>query len=339
MRLIVDAMGGDNAPLEIVVGALQAIKAEPSVSLVFTGDEERIRSIMKEEGFFEGSEDRVRIVPAQSAIEMKEDPLCILKTKKDSSMAKGLALLRDGEGDAFLSAGSTGALIVGASSRVYKQKIDGVRRCAIGTVLPFCNPTLLLDSGANIEVTPEELCQFAHMGNAYMKGFYSLENPRIGLVNNGAEECKGTALYAETHRLLREEKGLNFIGNVEGRDIPLGASDVVVCDGFTGNIILKLSEGFGSFLGKSLKEMLYSSLKNKIAGLMIRSSLNEFKASLSSEKTGGAPLLGTKNPIIKAHGSSKRGAVKNAVFQAKRFYEAKIGEMIEKNIAVTGEAK
>ena len=243
-------------------------------------------------------------------------------------MAKGLALLRDGRGDAFLSAGSTGALIVGASSRIYKLRLPGIRRCAIGAILPLKRPTLLLDSGANIEVTPEELVQFAQMGNAYMKGVFGLEKPRVGLVNNGAEECKGTPLYVETHKLLKEEKSLHFVGNVEARQIPCDGADVVVCDGFVGNVILKLSEGFGKFLKKELKGIFKKGIAGKLAGLLIYSELKKFKARLSYEKHGGAPILGTARPVIKAHGSSKADAVENAVYQAIKCVKSDFCSMI-----------
>lgn len=248
-------------------------------------------------------------------------------------MAEGLRLLRDGEGDAFLSAGSTGALLVGASSRIYKLKLPGVRRCAIGTVLPLSNPTLLLDSGANIEVTPEELVQFAHMGNAYMKGVFALKNPRVGLVNNGAEETKGTALYVETHRLLKETKTLDFVGNVEAREIPLGGADVVVCDGFVGNVILKLSEGFGKFVGKELKGILGKGILGPIASLLIFGKLKKFRSRLSYERYGGAPLLGTCRPVIKAHGSSNRAAIRSAVSQAVKFASSDIPQRIQEAIS------
>ncbi len=325
MKLIVDAMGGDHAPEEIVLGAVNGMQKNPDVELIFTGDENAILSVLNQHQI---KTDKIRIEHAPTAIEMEEDPLCILKSKKDSSMAKGLCLLRDGEGDVFLSAGSTGALIVGASSRIYKVKLPEIRRCAIGTVLPLQTPTLLLDSGANIEVSPEELVQFAHMGSSYMKGVYHLEHPRIGLVNNGAEACKGTALYVESHRLLKEEKNLNFVGNVEGRDIPLGGADVLLCDGFVGNVILKLSEGFGKFIGKELKQILNSGIRGKLAGLLIYSDLQRFKSRLSYEKLGGAPILGTCRPVIKAHGSSKAAAIASAVTQAKQCFESKICDMI-----------
>jgi len=213
------------------------------------------------------------------------------------------------------------ALVLGASSRIYKVRIPKIRRCAIGTILPLAKPTLLLDSGANIELSPEEMVQFAHMGRAYMKGVYSLEEPSIGLVNNGAEETKGSALYVESHRLLKEEKEISFIGNVEGRDIPLGKADVILCDGFVGNVILKLSEGFGKFIGKELKQML-KGFRGTLAALLIASDLKRFKKRLSYEKHGGAPILGTIRPVIKAHGSSKATAIENAVLQAEKCYRS-----------------
>lgn len=326
MKLIVDAMGGDNAPEEIVLGAVQGMKECRDLSLILVGDEKAIRDVLDEHDL---DDDDIDVVHAPTKIEMEEDPLCILKSKRDSSMAKGLCLLRDGEGDAFLSAGSTGALIVGSSSRIYKLKAPGIRRCAIGTVLPLARPTLLLDSGANIEVAPDELLQFAYMGKAYMKGVFGLDDPRIGLVNNGAEETKGTALYVETHRLLKEANNIRFAGNVEGRDIPLGAADVLLCDGFVGNVILKLSEGFGKFIAKEMKAMFKGSLGGMLAALLMQSEIKKFKARLSYEKYGGAPVLGTVRPVIKAHGSSKASAIKSAVLQAKKCYESRICEMIQ----------
>ena len=325
MRLIVDAMGGDNAPDEIVLGALGAASKDPSVKLIFCGQKDAIRAAMQK---FSGDMPAFEIVPAASQIAMEDDPLCILKSKKDSSMGLGLALLRDGEGDAFLTAGSTGALIVGASSRIYKLKIPGVRRCVIGAVLPFTPPCLLLDSGANVVVSPEELVQFAQMGSMYMQGVFNLPSPGVGLVNNGAEETKGSPLYAAAHALLKEENSIRFIGNVEGRDIPLGAADVLVCDGFVGNVILKLSEGFGKFFKREMKEIMMRGVRGPLAGLLIRRRLTAWKESLSYEKYGAAPILGTTRPVLKAHGSSKAAAIENAVFQAKKCFESGICEKI-----------
>jgi len=285
--------------------------------------------VLKKHGI---AKDGIRIEHAPEGIGMEEDPLCILKSKRNSSMAKGLTLLRDGEGDAFLSAGSTGALVVGASSRIYKVKLPGVRRCAIATILPLTCPTLLLDSGANIEVSPEEMVQFAHMGHAYMKGVFGQSEPRIGLVNNGAEETKGRASYVEAYRLLKEEKGICFVGNVEGRDIPLAAADVLLCDGFVGNVILKLSEGFGKFIGRELKQMLGKGLSGKLAGLLILSRLKKFKARLSYEQYGATPLLGTERPVLKAHGSSRAGSIQNAVAQAKKCCDSEVCRMIRESV-------
>ncbi len=329
MRLIVDAMGGDHAPEEIVLGALQAKESLTDLEIIFTGNEAAIRRVMKENAL---SEEGIRIVDTPDVISMEEDPICILKSKRESSMAKGLCLLRDGEGDAFLSAGSTGALVVGSSSRIYKVKIPEVRRVAIGSVLPLTKPTLLMDSGANLELSPEEMVQFAHMGNAYMKGVYGLENPEIALVNNGAEETKGTSLYVESHKLLKEEKDLNFKGNIEGRDIPLGKADVILCDGFVGNVILKLSEGFGKFISRELKGMLGGGIRGMIASLFILPDLKKFKARLSYEKHGGAPILGTCRPVIKAHGSSKRSAIENAVYQADKCCKSELCRVIAESV-------
>ena len=316
IRLIVDAMGGDHAPGEIVLGAAKALEMIPSLTLLFTGDRESILRILEQCG---APMDRIRIEHTASVVEMEDDPLLLLKSKKDSSMARGFALLRDGEGDAFLSAGSTGAMLIGASSRVYKNRLPGVKRCALGAILPFSNPTLLLDAGANPEVSAEELAQFAQMGNVYMKAVFGIERPRIGLVNNGGEATKGTPVYVEAHQLLREAGDLNFVGNVEGRDLPLGACDVAVCDGFTGNVILKLSEGFGKFLSKSLEKTFRSGPLSGLSYVLIKKDLMKFKAEMSYEKYGGAPLLGTIRPVIKAHGSSRAEAIRNAVLYAAKY--------------------
>ena len=316
VRLIVDAMGGDHAPGEIVLGAAMAMQEMPNLSLIFTGDREMIQRVLEQNGI---PRDRVRIEHTDEVVEMEDDPLVILKSKKNSSMARGFALLRDGEGDAFLSAGSTGALLVGASSRVYKNRLPGVHRCALGTVLPFQNPTLLLDSGANPEVSAEELVQFAHLGRAYMRAIFGIRHPRIGLVNNGGEASKGTPVYVEAHRLMKADRKLNFVGNVEGRDLPLGACDVAVCDGFTGNVILKLSEGFGKFLSLALEKTFRKGPLSGLSYVLIKKDLESFKADMSYEKYGGAPLLGTIRPVLKAHGASRAEAIKNAILYAVKY--------------------
>lgn len=341
IRLIVDAMGGDHAPGEIVLGAAKALEVIPSLSLVFTGDREQILRVLDKAGV---SLDRIRIVHTDSVMEMEDDPLLLLRSKKDSSMARGFALLRDGEGDAFLSAGSTGALLIGASSRIYKNRLPGVRRCALGAILPFKCPTLLLDAGANPEVSADELTQFALMGKAYMKAIFGMDDPRVGLVNNGGEATKGTPVYVEAHRLLKETEGIRFIGNVEGRDLPLGACDVAVCDGFTGNVILKLSEGFGKFLSQSLEKTFKSSPLSGLSYVLIRKDLDKFKRDMSYEKYGGAPLLGTVRPVIKAHGASRAEAIKNAVLYAAKYASSETSRSLyrvfsEKTEAADGEEK
>ena len=327
MKLIVDAMGGDRAPEEIVLGAAAGKEKLPGCRIVFTGEESAIRRVLDDNGV---SSAGIEIEPAPTRVEMEDDPLCILKSKKDSSMARGFALLRDGAGDAFLSAGSTGALMVGASSRIYKNKIPAVRRCAIGTVLPFRRPLLLLDSGANIAVSPEELCQFALMGAAYAAAVLGVEEPEVGLVNNGAEETKGTPLYVDTNKLLREEKRVRFVGNVEAREIPFGACDVLVCDGFSGNLLLKLVEGMGKYFSGAMKTMFTSSVPSRLGALFLRKKALAFREEMSYEKYGAAPLLGTYKPVLKAHGSSSRRAVENAVLQAQKALDAGLGERIER---------
>lgn len=316
MKLIIDAMGGDHAPYEIVKGALEGCRLH-KVDPVFVGDQQKIEACLKEQGAsFAG----IEIVDCPKSISMEDDPLSILRENRDCSMAKGLSLLK-GDGDAFLSAGSTGALVTGASSRVIYGKTRGIRRAAIASVLPLSNPVLLMDSGANIEVNAEELVQFALMGSVYMQLLQGVKEPRVALINNGSEETKGTALYREAHALLKQDPRLNFVGNAEGRDIPLNFCDVAVCDGFVGNIVLKLAEGFGIFMSQSLKEMFYHNLSSKLGGLLTKKGIAALKQKLSHRQYGGAPILGIPKPVIKAHGSSKADSVVSAVRQAKYFHE------------------
>ncbi len=316
MKLIIDAMGGDHAPHEIVKGALEGC-ALHGVSPLFVGDQVRIEALVKEhKGSFEG----VEIIDCPKAISMEDDPLSILRENRDCSMAKGLSLLK-GDADAFLSAGSTGALVTGASSRVIFGKTRGIRRAAIASVLPLSNPVLLMDSGANIEVSAEELLQFALMGSVYMQLLHGVENPRVALINNGSEPTKGTELYRAAHALLKADGRLNFVGNAEGRDLPLNFCDVAVCDGFVGNIVLKLAEGFGIFMSQSLKDMFHHNALSMVGGLLTQKGIAALKQKLSHRQYGGAPILGIPKPVIKAHGSSKADSVVSAVRQAKYFHE------------------
>lgn len=323
MKLIIDAMGGDHAPREIVKGALEGCDLH-GISPVLVGDQEKIEALVKE---FKGSFDGVEIVHCPKAISMEDDPLSILRENRDCSMAKGLSLLKK-DGDAFLSAGSTGALVTGASSRVIFGKTRGIRRAAIASVLPLSNPVLLMDSGANIEVNAEELLQFALMGSVYMQLLCGIENPRVALINNGSEPTKGTELYREAHALLQKDRHLNFVGNAEGRDLPLNFCDVAVCDGFVGNIVLKLAEGFGVFMSQSLKDMFHHNALSMMGGLLAKKGIAALKQKLNHRQYGGAPILGIPKPVIKAHGSSKADSVVSAVRQAKYFHENGICEHI-----------
>ena len=323
MKLIIDAMGGDHAPTEIVKGALEGCRLH-QVSPVLVGDQKQIEAALPSDKTLWNE---LEIVDCPKSIAMEDDPLSILRENRDCSMAKGLSLLK-GEGDAFLSAGSTGALVTAASSRVIFGKTRGIRRAAIASVLPLSNPVLLMDAGANVEVNAEELLQFALMGSVYMQLLQGVDKPRVALINNGSEETKGTALYREAHALLKQDPRLHFVGNAEGRDIPLNFCDVAVCDGFVGNIVLKLAEGFGAFMNQSLKEMFYHDAFSKLGGLLTKKGIAALKQKLNHRQYGGAPILGIPKPVIKAHGSSKADSIVNAVRQAKYFYENGICERI-----------
>lgn len=323
MKIIVDAFGGDNAPLEILKGCELAVN-ELGVEIILTGNEEIINKVMSENGI---SKHKMEIVNAQSVITMEDDPTAVLRQKKDSSMAIGLSLLSEGKGDAFVTAGSTGAVLSGATLIV--KRIKGIKRAALAPLLPTNNGyAMLIDCGANIENKAEYLAQFGVMGSAYMEKIMKVKNPKVGLVNNGTEETKGGELQLEAFKQLKEMP-INFIGNIEGRDIPLGTADVVVADGFTGNVILKTVEGMGIAFSKNLKDVFYKNIKTKIAALLLKNELKEFKKKMDYTETGGAPLMGIAKPVIKAHGSSNAKAFKNAIRQAKLFCENGVIKAIE----------
>ena len=333
MKIIVDAMGGDNAPEEIVKGAVQAAKARPGLEIALVGREAEVRSAAGACGGLPGT---VSVVNATEVIDMHDDPATAFKTKKDSSMTVGLTMLKNGEGDAFVSAGSTGALL--SAGTLLVKRVRGIRRAAMAPLLPTAGKGLVLvDCGANAECTAEYLVQFAYLGSFYAAGALGLARPRVGLLNIGTEDSKGDALRQETYRLLREagEAGrLNFIGNIEAKEAIKGGCDVVVADGFSGNVMLKTIEGVGSFMGKELKGMFLSSLKTKIAALLVKNGLAAFKERLDPDTIGGTPFLGLRKPVIKAHGSSKARAVENAVYQAAAAAEADLAGRIEENIGL-----
>ena len=312
MKIILDMMGGDNAPLSNLEGAAQAVK-EYGVEIIGLGDEAACRKAAAEKNI---SLDGIQLVNCTENIEMCDEPARAVRTKKDSSIVVGLNMLKEGKGDAFVSAGSTGALHVGASLIV--RTLRGVKRPALATIIPAKNKAyMLLDSGANVECRPEMLAAFAVMGSCYMARVEGRKNPTVALANNGAEESKGTPVLREAHQLLKTTPGINFVGNVEPRDVPSGDVDVVVCDGFTGNVILKLTEGVAKMILGMLKEMFMSNLGSKLAYLLLRSGVADLKKKMDSEEYGGAPFLGARQPVIKAHGSSKAKAIKNAIRQAK----------------------
>ena len=333
MKIIVDAMGGDNAPGEIVKGAISAAKARPGLEIVLVGREAEVRSAAGACGGLPGT---VSVVNATEVVDMHDDPATAFKTKKDSSMTVGLTMLKNGEGDAFVSAGSTGALL--SAGTLLVKRVRGIRRAAMAPLLPTAGKGLVLvDCGANAECTAEYLVQFAYLGSFYAAGALGLARPRVGLLNIGTEDSKGDALRQETYRLLREagEAGhLNFIGNIEAKEAIKGGCDVVVADGFSGNVMLKTIEGVGSFMGKELKGMFLSSLKTKIAALLVKNGLAAFKERLDPDTIGGTPFLGLRKPVIKAHGSSKARAVENAVYQAAAAAEADLAGRIEENIGL-----
>ena len=311
MKIIVDAFGGDNAPLAMIEGSLQAHR-EYGVQILLVGERDKIEQCAKEHNL---PLDGIEILEAQGMIPVEADPTTLLKEYADSSMAVGMQALKDGKGDAFVSAGSTGALVVGASLIV--KRLKGVRRTAIPTIIPSEKGCfMLIDSGANAECNSDMLLQFGLMGSVYMQKIMGMSSPRVGLINIGTEERKGLEVHRETYHKLQNAP-VNFIGNVEARGLPLGECDVAVCDGFTGNVILKLTEGVAKMLLGMLKGMFLKNLGGKLAYLLLKDSVSDLKHQMDSEEYGGAPFLGAKQPVIKAHGSSKAKGIKNAIRQAK----------------------
>ena len=329
MKIIVDAMGGDHAPQEIVRGAVRA-RRELGVEIELVGRKEEVEACLAAENCTD-----IPVVDAREVVTMEDDPSTATRRKKDSSMAVALARLRDGEGDAVVSAGSTGALLTGATLTV--KRIRGIRRAAMAPVLPAGeHGVMLIDCGANVECTPEYLLQFAFMGSFYAKKLMGIEAPRVGLVNVGTEDTKGGALQHETFALLQQasdEGRIRFIGNVEGTDVFSGKVDVAVCDGFTGNVLLKGTEGVIKYMMKALKGVFYASAANKLAALVLKKDLADMKKSMDVNEIGGTALVGISRPVIKAHGSSDAKSFFAAVRQAKAFAEsgiiADIGENIE----------
>ena len=329
MRIIVDAMGGDNAPKAPVLGAIAAAK-EYGVEIVLVGQSDKILECLKEEGI-ETLPEGVEVAFASQVVTMCSNPTAVLRENKDSSMVVGAKLLAAGEGDAFVSAGNTGALLTVAT--LVAKRIKGIKRAALCPVIPTeQGQCVLLDSGANNECSPEMLLQFAYMGAFYAEKYLNIENPRVGLLNNGAEETKGGELQKEAYALLKEAEGINFVGNAEARDVPLGKVDVVVCDGFSGNILLKGIEGTAIFMAHEMKKMFKKNLGSKLGYLLCKSGVDDIKKLMSSDEVGGAMFLGITKPIVKGHGSSDDYAMKNAIRQAKICVETGVCDAILENI-------
>ena len=320
MRIIIDAMGGDNAPAEIVKGAVRA-KRELGVDIVLTGIEEQVKECLANEGCTD-----IPVVNTTEVITMDDDPSTAIRRKKNSSMAVALNMLRDGEADAMVSAGSTGALLTGATLTV--KRIHGIRRAALAPVLPAGeHGVMLIDCGANVECKPQMLQQFAVMGSIYMEKVMGIKNPRVGLANVGTEPHKGGELQLKTYELLENSK-LNFIGNIEGRDVPVGGCEVCVSDGFTGNLILKTYEGVAGALMDKIKGVFNKNLKTKLAAAMVYSDLKEMKKSIDYNEFGGAPIIGCAKPVFKAHGSANAKTFKNAIRLTKEYVENNVVEEI-----------
>lgn len=316
MRIIADVMGSDKGTAELVKGACDALRESEGIDITLVGDEAQIKEAVAACG---GDVSKFEIVHTDEVITMCDDPMCVKRGKSGSSMSVGLTKLSRGEGDAFVSAGNTGALFTGATLIV--RKIKGVNRPAIATVLPMDPPVLLLDSGANINVTPQYLLQFAILGGEYMRKLYGVEDPRVGLLNNGEEKSKGCELQRETYELLSAAESINFVGNVEANKIPLGVCDVLVTDGFTGNILLKSIEGMGKLMMNTMKGMFLANAMTKISALLVKGQISSVKKKFDSSEHGGAPLLGIAKPVVKAHGSSNAKAFKNAIIKAAAYAE------------------
>ena len=332
MKIIVDAMGGDHAPLCNVQGALDASRLH-GIDIVLVGKAEEILKAVEacgEKTLPAG----IEIRDAREVVEICDDPATAFKKKKDSSLTVGLNLVKDGTGDAFVSAGSTGALLAGATLLI--KRIRGIRRAAMGPAIPVLGgKALLCDCGATADCTPEYLLQFAYMGSFYAKKLMGVENPRVGLLNIGAEESKGDSLRLETYALLKEagESGrINFIGNIEANTAMMGGADVIVADGFSGNILLKTMEGTAKVLMKELKNVFMSGTKTKLAALMVKSNINDLKKLMDPNEVGGTPFLGISKPVIKAHGSSNARAIYNAILRAKEYAESGLIAEVEANI-------
>jgi glycerol-3-phosphate acyltransferase PlsX len=328
ITIAVDAMGGDNAPGEIIKGAVLAVREKKEIKVVLVGKEDVIVKGLSE---YDYDKERIEIVHAEDVITNNEAPVLAIRRKKNSSIVTALNMVKGGEADAFVSAGSTGAVLAGGQLLV--GRIEGVERPPLAPLLPtMTGVSLLIDCGANVDARSTHLVQFAKMGSIYMQDVVGIKNPRVAIVNIGAEEEKGNALVKETFPLLKECMDINFIGSIEAREIPNGGADVIVCEAFVGNVILKLYEGLGAALVTKIKTGLMSTTKSKIGALLCKPALKETLKDFDASKYGGAPLLGLKGLVVKTHGNAKSTEVRNSILQYVTFTEQKINEKIKKNL-------
>ena len=328
VHVVLDAMGGDNAPGEIIAGVIDALKEADDVIVYLVGKEDVIASELSKYSY---DEKRIEVVHASEVIEMAEPPVMAVRRKKDSSIVKALHLVKDGTCDAFVSAGSSGAILVGGQLIV--GRIPGVERAPLAPIIPTeKGASLLIDCGANVDARAEQLVQFARMGSIYAENALGIDKPRVGIVNIGAEEEKGNALVKETIPLLKECDDINFTGCVESRDIPFGAADVVVCEAFTGNAILKLYEGEATFILKALKRAMLSNMRSKLGALLLKPALKEVLKDFDVKQYGGAPLLGLNGLVVKTHGSAEAVEVRNSILQCRTFKAQHINEKIKEKM-------